>query len=576
MSTVQLTINGLPLEVAEGATILQAAEKLDIYIPTLCYHPDQNVKANCRICVVEVEGMKLLVPACSYPVSEGMSVLTYSNRVRRARRNILELILARHAQDCLHCDRSGTCELQKVSEEMHFLRTPRYPYVARSDYWDDTSPSIVRNSQKCIACGRCEYVCSEIQTVHALSKAGRGFEVNFEPAYGKKLGDSVCINCGQCVQACPTAALTIYDYTLRVWRAFADPQKTVVAQVAPAVRITLAEALGEAPGTISTGRLVTALKRIGFDMVFDTDFTADLTIMEEGTELLGRLKYGGVLPMITSCSPGWIKFCETYYADLLPHLSTCKSPQAMFGAMIKTFFAKQIDKTPNDLFSVSIMPCTAKKFEAQRPEMGRNGYRDIDAVLSVQEIARMIRSAGLSFANLPETPFDNPFGLGSGAGEIFGATGGVMEAALRTVYEVVTGQALEKLDFEAVRGFTGIKETSVLIGDLEVKVAVAHGLGNARKLMDALRAGQADYHFIEIMACPGGCIGGGGNPIKNWRKMEPRLEAVYREDKNLPLRKSHENPYVKKLYADFLGEPNSHKCHELLHTHYIDRSYLLR
>ncbi|MCL2878343.1 MAG: [FeFe] hydrogenase, group A, partial [Acidobacteria bacterium] len=431
-------------------------------------------------------------------------------------------------------------------------------------------------SQKCIACGRCEYVCSNIQTVHALSKVGRGFQVNYEPAYSKKLGDSVCINCGQCVQACPTAALTIYDYTLRVWRAFADPQKTVVAQVAPAVRITLAEALGEKPGTISTGRLVTALKRVGFDFVFDTDFTADLTIMEEGTELLGRLKNGGVLPMITSCSPGWIKFCETYYPDLLPNLSTCKSPQAMFGALIKTFYAKQIRKVPNDIFSVSIMPCTAKKFEAQRPEMGRNGYRDVDTVISVQEIARMIRSAGINFSNLPETPFDNPFGLGTGAGEIFGATGGVMEAALRTVYEIVTGKELKTLDFDSVRGFEGIKEASVMLGDTEVKVAVAHGLGNARKLMDAIRAKKADYHFIEIMACPGGCIGGGGNPIKNWRRMEPRLEAVYREDKNIPLRKSHENPYVKKLYEDFLGEPNGHKSHELLHTHYADRSYLLR
>jgi len=576
MSTVNLTIDGLPVQVEEGSTILQAAEKINTYIPTLCHHPDQNVKANCRICVVEIQGMKLLAPACSYPVSEGMTVLTHSQRVRTARRNILELILSRHAQDCLHCDRSGTCELQKVSEEMHFIRTPRYPYVARSDYWDDSSPSIVRNSQKCIACGRCEYVCSNIQTVNALSKVGRGFEVNFEPAYGKKLGDSVCVNCGQCVQACPTAALTIYDYTLRVWRAFEDPQKTVVVQVAPAVRITLAEALGEAPGTISTGRLVTAFKRLGFDVVFDTDFTADLTIMEEGTELLNRVQNGGVLPMITSCSPGWIKFCETFYPSLLPNLSTCKSPQAMFGALIKAFYAKQIHKVPNDIFSVSVMPCTAKKFEAQRPEMGRNGYRDVDAVLSVQEIARMIRSAGIRFANLPETPFDSPFGIGTGAGEIFGATGGVMEAALRTVHELVTGKPLKGLDFIPARGFEGIKEAVVSLDKLQVKVAIAHGLGNARKLMDAIVAGEADYHFIEIMACPGGCIGGGGNPIKDWHKMEPRLEAVYREDKNMEIRKSHENPFVKKIYADFLGEPNSHKSHELLHTHYVDRSNLLR
>jgi len=576
MSKVKLTIDGLPVEVEEGATILQAAEKLNIYIPTLCYHPDQNVKANCRICVVEVTGMKLLAPACSYPVTEGMSVLTHSKRARTARSNVLELILARHAQDCLHCDRSGTCELQRVSEEMNFTHKPRYPYVPRLELLDDSSPSITRDSHKCIDCGRCEYACTNIQTVNALAKTGRGFNLNFKPAYGKKIIDSVCIGCGQCVQACPTGALTINDQTRLVWDAFSDMKKTKVAQIAPSVRITLAEALGEEPGTISTGRLVTALKRLGFDYVFDTDFTADLTIMEEGTELLNRLKNNGVLPMITSCSPGWIKFCEIYYPELLPNLSSCKSPQEMFGALIKAFFAARIQKSPEDIYSVSIMPCTAKKFEAQRPEMGRDGYQDVDVVITVQEIARMIRSAGIGFSNLPETPFDNPFGIGTGAGEIFGATGGVMEAALRTVYEVVTGKELESLDFESVRGFRGIKEAAVMVGDLEVKVAVAHGLGNARKLMEAIKKGEADYQFIEVMACPGGCIGGGGNPIKNWRKMEPRLDAVYQEDKNQKLRKSHENPNVKRLYKEFLGEPNSHMSHELLHTHYTDRSYLLR
>ncbi len=573
----KLRIDDIPIEVAEGTTILRAAEQLNIHIPTLCYHPDQNVKANCRICLVEIEGQKALAPACSMPVSEGISVKTHTPKVRKSRRQVLELILARHAQDCLHCDRSGTCELQAVAEEMHFVDTPRYPYAARSARdLDESSTSIIRNSTKCIACGRCEYACSQIQTVHALAKIGRGFEVHFQPAFDRKMGESVCINCGQCVQACPTGALTIKDDTAKVWQAFGDEGKYTVAQVAPSVRITLAEALGEEPGTVSTGRLVTAMKRLGFDQVFDTDFTADLTILEEGTELLDRLKDGGTLPMITSCSPGWIKFCETYYPDMLPNLSTCKSPQAMFGALIKTYYAGKIGKRPEDVFSVSAMPCTAKKFERSRPEMGREGYSDVDAVLTVQELARMIRSAGIDFASLPETEFDKPFGLGTGAGEIFGATGGVMEAALRSVYEIVTGETLENLDFTDVRGFDGIKEATVKVGDLDVKVAVAHGLGNARKLMDGIREGKADYHFIEVMACPGGCIGGGGNPIKNWKKMDPRLEAVYQEDKNLPIRKSHENLAVNELYKEFLGEPNGHKSHELLHTHYTDRAELLK
>lgn len=573
---IQLTIDGLPVSVPEGATILEAAEQLDIRIPTLCYHPDQDVKANCRICLVEVEGMKLLAPACSHPVSQGMQVRTHSPKVGRARRNILELILARHAQDCLHCDRSGTCELQQVAEDMHFVKVPRYPYVARSNERDDSSPAIVRNSTKCIACGRCEYACSEVQTVHALAKVERGFEVKFMPAYGQPLAQSVCVNCGQCVQACPTGALTIKDNTQIVWHTFANPDKLVIAQVAPAVRITLAEALGEPPGSISTGRLVTAMKRLGFHQVFDTDFTADLCIMEEGTELLHRLQHGGVLPMITSCSPGWIKFCETFYPELLPHLSSCKSPQAMFGALTKTYYANLAGKAPEDILSVSVMPCTAKKFEATRPELGRDGYRDVDAVITVQELARMIRSAGIAFDTLPETEFDAPFGLGSGAGEIFGATGGVMEAALRTVYEIVTKQPLLEINFHQLRGFEGIKEATVNLGEVEVRVAVAHGLGHARTLMELIKAGKADYHFIEIMACPGGCIGGGGNPIKSWRRMEPRLEAVYRLDEALPLRKSHENPAVSSLYAEFLGEPGSHLAHQLLHTTYTDRSGLLR
>ena len=571
---INLTINGQRIAAEEGSTILEAAKKLHIKIPTLCYHPDQAVKANCRICVVEVKGQRTLVPACGYPVSEGMEVETHSPLVRKVRKNILELILSHHPQDCLKCSRCGTCELQEIAYDLGFHQEPRYDHDVRGMGIDDSSPSILRDPAKCIACGRCEYACSEIQTVHALTKEHRSYESVITTAYNKPLAETVCVNCGQCVQACPVGALTVHEEEDVVWDVIEKGGKEVVAQVAPAARVTLAEALGEDPGVVSTGRLVTALKQMGFHKVFDTNFTADLTIMEEGTELLGRLENHGVLPMITSCSPGWIKFCETFYPELIPNLSSCKSPQAMFGALLKTYYADKIGKKPEDIYSVSIMPCTAKKFEAKRPELGRDGYADIDIVLTVQELARMIRSHGIDFENLEETPFDDPFGLGSGAGEIFGATGGVMEAALRTVYEIVTEKPLASLDFHEVRGFEGIKTATVQMGDTAVNVAIAHGLGNARKLMDAVKEGKARYHFIEVMACPGGCIGGGGNPVKNWKKMEHRVQAVYDTDLHLPLRKSHENPAVKQLYHDFLGKPNSTTAHRLLHTHYRDLSAL--
>ncbi|MEG1496977.1 MAG: NADH-dependent [FeFe] hydrogenase, group A6 [Clostridiales bacterium] len=572
---VKLTIDGQTVEVEKNTTILEAARALHIKIPTLCYHPDQGVKANCRICVVEVEGERVLVPSCAFPVREGMVVKTTSPRVRRARKNILELIFAHHSKECLSCDKSGTCELQNIARELHFDYEIRYPTVVREATKDISSPSIVRNHSKCINCNRCITVCNEVQTVSALARERRGFETVVTPAYGKQLAETVCINCGQCVQMCPVGALVVHDDRDKVWDMI-DSHKEVVAQVAPAVRITLGEALGLEPGVVTTGKVVTAMKRLGFDKVFDTDFTADLTIMEEGTELISRIKNGGALPMITSCSPGWIKFCETFYPDLLPHLSSCKSPQGMFGALIKTYYAKQQNKEPEDIYSVSVMPCTAKKFEAKRPELGRDGYQDIDAVLTVQELARMIDYAGISFKDLPETEFDSPFGLGSGAGEIFGVTGGVMEAALRTVYAVLTGAELENIDIKAVRGFEGVKEATVQVGDIPVKVAVAHGMGNARKLLEAIREGKADYHFIEVMTCPGGCIGGGGNPLKNWKKMDYRLDAVYKTDLNLPVRLSHQNKEVAMLYKDYLGEPNGYLSHELLHTHYVDRSNIVK
>ncbi|HMM05993.1 MAG TPA: NADH-dependent [FeFe] hydrogenase, group A6 [Clostridiales bacterium] len=572
----KLTIDGQSVEVKDGSTILDAAKAINIKIPTLCYHPDQSVKANCRICVVEVEGQRLLVPACAYPVSDGMVVKTTTARVRKARMNILELIFSHHSKNCLECDRNGNCELQTIAEDMHFIRDLRYPLELRGHGKDMSSPSITRDPSKCIVCDRCLVACNDVQTVFALNKENRGFPTVVTPVFGRSLADTVCISCGQCVQACPVGALVVHDDREPVWQVIEGNEKEVVAQVAPAVRVTIAEALGEDPGIVSTGRLVTAMKRIGFDKVFDTNVTADLTIMEEGTEFITRLTSGGALPMITSCSPGWINFCETYYPELLPNLSSCKSPQGMFGALIKTYYAQKMGKDPKDIFSVSIMPCTAKKFEAKRPELATNGNPDIDAVLTVQELARMIEQCGITFKDLPETDFDDPFGLGSGAGVIFGSTGGVMEAALRSVYEIITKQPLADINFKAVRGFQGVKEATIPIGDLNVKVAVAHSTGHARKLMDAVRDGKAEYHFIEIMACPGGCIGGGGNPIKNWAKMQLRFDAIYQADVNLPVRQSHKNPVIKELYQDFLGEPNSHVAHDLLHTTYRDRSNLLK
>ena len=571
---VTVTIDGRQVEVEDNSSILDAAKKANINIPTLCYHEDQAVKANCRICVVKVEGRAGLQTSCSTPVEEGMVVHTNTEEVINTRRQVLELILSRHPAKCLTCASNGHCDLQDVAAMLNMTCDSDYETDIRKAELDDSSPSIIRDMRKCIVCGRCIAACSEVQDIYVMGKENRGYDTMVVPPYGKKLADTACVNCGQCVQVCPTGAITIHDDT----ECFSNAKregKHIIAQIAPSVRINLAEALGEDPGTVSTGRLVSAMKIIGFDKVFDSDFSADLTIMEEGTELISRIKNGGVFPMFTSCCPGWIKYLETYAPDLRPHLSTCKSPMEMFGPLIKTYFAEKDNLDPKDICSVAIMPCTAKKFECKRREMNASGERDVDFVLTVVELARMIQTAGIDFKNLEETEFDNPFGQGSGAGLIFGATGGVMEAALRTVYEVVTGEPLENIEFESVRGREGWKEAVVQIGDLEVKVAIVHELRNARKLIEKVRAGEADYHFVEVMACPGGCVGGGGNAKRTWKKVEKRLDSIYAEDRNLPIRKSHENPYIKQCYEEFLGEPNSELAHKLLHTHYVDRHDLL-
>jgi NADH-quinone oxidoreductase subunit G len=565
---VNLTIDGINISVPQGSTILQAAKEAGINIPTLCYHPDQAVKANCRICVCEVEGNRLLQAACSTPVYEGMIINTHTPKVVEARKTILELILANHPQDCLHCIRNGQCELQSLAEE-YFIRDNPFELKTRGMAKDLSTPSIFRDPDKCVMCRRCIDTCTFVQSVNALGIKDRGHKAIVVPTMDGSLMDSPCVLCGQCIHACPVGAIGEVEEIDKLLAAINDPDKVVVTQIAPAVRLAVSEELGMPPGEIPMDVLVAGLRQLGFDYVLHTNFTADLTIIEEGNELLKRLKDGGTLPMLTSCSPGWINFCESFYPDLLDHLSTCKSPQQMFGALAKTYWAEKTNIDPAKIFSVSIMPCTAKKFEATRPEMCDSGYRDVDLVLTTREIGRLFRMSGIDFKKLPGAAFDSWMGAYTGAAVIFGATGGVMEAALRTVYEVVTGETLEDVNFTAVRGMEGIKEAEVDLKGTKVKVAVGHGLANARKLMDQIRDGSSPYHFIEIMACPGGCIGGGGQPITKSNAMrEERIKAIYKEDAGLPMRKSHDNPEVKILYEEFLHEPLGHKSHELLHTHY--------
>lgn len=589
---LKITINGETVEVEKGTSILDAAKQVGVIIPTLCYHKDLCVAGNCRVCVVEIAGQKRLAAACATPCEEGMDVLTNTHKVRNSRKHIIELLLSEHNADCTSCYKNGNCELQLLASEYKIMNQDFIHLVPFRNYTVDMfSPSIIKDDSKCIRCQRCVRTCAELQSVNALTMSYKGEHAKITTFFEKSMNDVVCTNCGQCINHCPTGALVEKNYIEEVWSAIADKNKYVVVQTAPAVRVGLGEELGFDPGERVTGKMVAALKRLGFDAVMDTDFTADLTIMEEGTELLTRLKGALVdknpdikLPMATSCSPGWIKFIEHMYPEYLGNLSTCKSPQQMFGALVKTYYAKARKIEPDKIVSVSIMPCTAKKFEASRPEMHDSGYRDVDYVLTTRELAIMIKQAGIDFMKLNDMHYDRLMGESTGAGVIFGATGGVMEAALRTAYELVTGREVpfENLNISPVRGMDGVKEASVKIENplpewsfldgVELKCAVAHGLVNAKAVMDAIKAGKANYHFIEFMACPGGCLGGGGQPIPTSPEIRKRrAEAIYAEDAGMPLRKSHQNPEVVKIYKDFLGKPLGEKSHHLLHTKYVPR-----
>ncbi len=574
---INLTIDGIAVSAPEGSTILEAAKLANINIPTLCYLKDVQQIGACRICLVEVKGARGLAAACVMPISEGMEVKTNTPTIRAQRKLNLELLLSNHNRECTSCVRSGNCELQALCTEYGVTEYP-YDGILNESKVDDLSASIVRDNSKCISCRRCIAACNNIQKIGAIGASKRGFVTTIGCAFERSLKDSPCINCGQCILACPVGALHEKDSIDAVWEALGNPDLHVVVQPAPAVRASIGEEFGLPMGVAQTGKMVAAMRRLGFDKVFDTDFAADLTIMEEGTELLERLgKEDAALPMITSCSPGWIKYCETFYPEFIPNLSSCKSPHEMLGAVIKSYYAEKNNIDPKNIYVVSVMPCTAKKFEAARPELGNNGLQDVDAVLTVRELARMIKQAGIDFARLADEDFDEVLGDSTGAGVIFGATGGVMEAALRTVYEIVTGNTLEKVEFEAVRGTEGIKEAEVDLNGKIVRVAVAHSTGNAKKLLDAVKAGEKHYDFIEIMGCPGGCVTGGGQPIVNAKDLmyldvkALRAKALYDEDAGKALRKSHENPSVKKIYDEYFEKPGSHKSHELLHTSYVAR-----
>ena len=576
MEMVNIKINNMPLSVPKGISILEAARMAGIEIPTLCYLKKINEIGACRICMVEVKGARSLVPACVYPVNEGMEIFTNTERVRKSRKMTLELILSTHDRKCLSCVRSGTCELQQLCKEFGVDDEGRFDGANPVHEYDDSAIHMIRDNGKCILCRRCVAAC-QAQHISVIGANARGFDTHIGSAFERPLDSVACVSCGQCIVNCPTGAIYEKDDTAKVLEAINDPEKFVVVHTAPSIRVTLGECFGMHIGTNVQGKMVAALRRLGFDKVFDTDFGADLTIVEEANEFLGRVQNGGVLPMITSCSPGWIKYCEHYYPDMLDHLSTCKSPQQMSGAIIKTWYAEKMGIDPKDIVVVGIMPCTAKKFETKRNDQAASGYPDVDYSLTTRELGRMIESAGIYFKHLPDEEFDNPLGDSTGAAVIFGATGGVMEAALRTAVEKLSGEELKSLDFTEVRGTDGIKEASYTVNGMEVKVCVVSGLANANTIMEKVKNGTADYHFIEIMGCPGGCVNGGGQPIqhavvRNFVDLKARrAAALYEADKDMPLRKSHESEAVKRLYAEFLGEPGSHKAHEVLHTSYVAR-----
>ncbi len=576
MEMVNITIDTRKIQVPKDYTVLEAARYANIDIPTLCFLKDINEIGACRMCVVEIKGARSLQAACVYPVSEGLEIFTQTPRVRESRKVTLELILSNHDKKCLTCVRSRSCELQKLAEELN-IKDVRFEGETIPHPIDQLSPSIVRDPNKCVLCRRCVNMCKNVQKVAVIDTNERGFKTIVGSAFDMPLAEVPCINCGQCITVCPVGALREKDDTDIVWQALANPELHVVVQTAPAVRVALGEEFGMPIGSRVTSNMIASLRRLGFKKVFDTDTAADLTIMEEVTELVNRIKNGGKLPVITSCSPGWIKFCEHNYPEFLDNLSSCKSPHEMFGAVLKSYYAEKMGIDPAKIFVVSIMPCTAKKFEAKRPELSSTGYPDVDVVLTTRELARMIREAGIDFTDLPERHFDDPMGEASGAAVIFGATGGVMEAALRYLVELLEGKPLEKVEFEAVRGVDGVKEATLEVAGMTVRAAVAHGTGNARKLLDKMKSGEAQYHFVEVMACPGGCVNGGGQPIqpsqvRSWIDLRSeRAKAIYEEDESLPMRKSQDNPYVKKLYDEYFEHPGSHKAHELLHTHYTPR-----